>query len=237
MINTFIGCFLIFSGFIIPFIYLIRKLPKPGLAITVCFLMIFTGIFFIIQERATKLIFTGIAEVELAVEQSREDSKEIATRRAEIDSVAKDLFKLKEKFSSMFTLSPEGDVLDTYVDGVHFITYFEGASDYIEPKIDMKINQITALEDGGVVSLIDMSVSATTAEGTVEGYTFDIDANSIVKIYAEANGTGGIKNKKLVCLSNLEIINPDNGVIMTSTNGSKWLMQMKNSGQLSITKF
>ena len=49
--------------------------------------------------------------------------------------------------------------------------------------------------DSGLVTAIDMPVSSTPLAGTVEGYTFDIDGNVILKIYSEADGSGQIQNR------------------------------------------
>ncbi len=210
--NIIFGYLLIFSAFIIALIYLIRKLPKPGLAITVCFLMVFTGIFIIIQERATEIVLDRVGTIKMAAQQSIEDSKEIAIRKAEIDTVAKDLFKLKAKLDSIFTSDPEG----------------------IKFKKDLGIDKLESATDGGLINVINHPLSTSS---TTEGGTFSVGGSNILQYSGTGDGAGGIINKKVGCLSNLEIINPDNGVIMTSTNGTKWLLQMKNSGQLDITKF
>ncbi|NIA01851.1 MAG: hypothetical protein GWP15_00545, partial [Nitrospirae bacterium] len=52
-------------------------------------------------------------------------------------------------------------------------------------------------EDAGFVSAMDMSVSATPAVGTQESYTFKIDGESFLKMYAEADSSGGIQNEEL----------------------------------------
>ncbi len=198
-----------------------NKPNKTGILI-LCGMTIFIGSFFIVNERATEIVIKEVGTIKMAAKQASNDAGEI--------------HKLKTHLDSMFTLNPEGDVVvesGFMTDNIAEKTSGSG----ITFKSDAKFNKMTVAEDGGVVSLVDMSVSATPTEGTKESYSFDIDSNSIMQISAEADGAGGIKNKKLVCLSNLEIINPDNGVIMTSTNGKKWLLQMKNSGQLDITKF
>lgn len=47
-------------------------------------------------------------------------------------------------------------------------------------------------QDSGIVSWIDMPVSNTPANGTVQSYTAQIDSQPILTVYAQANGSGGI---------------------------------------------
>ncbi len=52
-------------------------------------------------------------------------------------------------------------------------------------------------EDAGFVTAMDMSVSATPAAGTQESYTFKIDGQSFMKMYAEADSAGSIQNEQI----------------------------------------
>ena len=52
--------------------------------------------------------------------------------------------------------------------------------------------------DGGVATLIDKSVTASSAIGTEESYTFNMDGNAIAKIYAQSDGAGSIQEAKFV---------------------------------------
>jgi len=85
-----------------------------------------------------------------------------------------------------------GDVMDMYVGGVHMMTLVEAAADYIESKVDMKFNKVTVVEDGGNIALIDMSVSATPAQGTSESYSLNLDGNDALTIHGFADTAGGI---------------------------------------------
>jgi len=73
-----------------------------------------------------------------------------------------------------------------------YVEALDVRGDYIEPKVDMKFNKITAVEDGGVISLIDMSVSATPTQGTKERYTFDMDGNDAMHIGGFADSAGDV---------------------------------------------
>lgn len=79
--------------------------------------------------------------------------------------------------------------------GSGFVNIFKvNTSDQIDIGAALVIpGNITMPTDGGAVTAIDMSVSATPALGTEESYVFRIDATNILKIYAEANNAGGIQ--------------------------------------------
>ena len=48
--------------------------------------------------------------------------------------------------------------------------------------------------DAGIVSWTDLPVSGTPSSGTVQSYTAQIDGTSLLTVYAEADGSGGIQN-------------------------------------------
>jgi len=52
--------------------------------------------------------------------------------------------------------------------------------------------------DAGLATLVDKDVTASSAQGTEESYTFDLDGVTLAKIYGESNGAGGIQNEKFV---------------------------------------
>lgn len=69
---------------------------------------------------------------------------------------------------------------------------------------DMKFADLSILagayefaEDAGFVAAMDMSVSSTPSAGDQMSYTFKIDGNSFLKIFAEADGSGGIQNEEV----------------------------------------
>ena len=49
-------------------------------------------------------------------------------------------------------------------------------------------------EDSGAAVLIDMPVSSSATAGDEMSYAFRIDGNVVAKIYAQADGTGGVTN-------------------------------------------
>ena len=68
-------------------------------------------------------------------------------------------------------------------------------SDEIEVGANINFGAIEAVEDSGAVSLFDMSVSASPAVGVEESVSIEIDSNVILKVYAEADSSGGIQNQ------------------------------------------
>lgn len=71
------------------------------------------------------------------------------------------------------------------------------ASDEMEAGSAVNMGTTEIAEDSGAVSLVNMSVSATPAAATEESYSFLIDSNVILKVYAEADNAGGIQNKEV----------------------------------------
>ena len=69
------------------------------------------------------------------------------------------------------------------------------ASDEVEFGTAINIGTLDLSDDSGLVTLVDMGVTATPSAGVVEGYSFAVDANDILTIYAEADSAGGIQNQ------------------------------------------
>lgn len=64
-------------------------------------------------------------------------------------------------------------------------------------------HSISVSEDGGAERLADMSVTGTPAAGTEESYSLAVDATDLLKLYAEADGAGGIQNAALRVLADV----------------------------------
>lgn len=61
-------------------------------------------------------------------------------------------------------------------------------------------NQATFIDlytDTGANTAINLPVTSSPTAGTEESYSFDIDGTTLLKAYAEADGAGGIQNKKV----------------------------------------
>ena len=52
--------------------------------------------------------------------------------------------------------------------------------------------------DAGLATLVDKDVTSSSAQGTEESYTFNLDGVTIAKIYGESDGAEGIQEEKLV---------------------------------------
>ncbi|MGB3072726.1 MAG: hypothetical protein WBB68_00470, partial [Candidatus Moraniibacteriota bacterium] len=62
---------------------------------------------------------------------------------------------------------------------------------------NLNLGSTTFDENAGAVTWIDMSVTSTAAVDTIESYTAAIDGNSMLTVYAESDGVGGIQNKAI----------------------------------------
>jgi len=79
----------------------------------------------------------------------------------------------------------------------HVNMFKVNTSNEIEVGGTLNIGTIGLAEDSGVVTLVNMPVSSTPSQGTEESYSFAIDSEPILKVYSEADGTGGIQNKRI----------------------------------------
>jgi len=98
----------------------------------------------------------------------------------------------------------------------------------VNPNYNVKLGSIEIEENAGAVVLVDMSVTSSQSVGTEESYRFNIDGNSIVKVYSESNGSGGVTNTGLVVEANYQYIGDP------KTNGS-WRFYV-SSGDLIFEK-
>ena len=73
-------------------------------------------------------------------------------------------------------------------------TFKTNTSDEIEIGAAMNVGTFNITEDSGAVAWVDFPVSATPAAGTEESVLFSIDSNSLLKLYCEADGLGGVQN-------------------------------------------
>ncbi|MGB4943271.1 MAG: hypothetical protein WBO92_04165, partial [Candidatus Moraniibacteriota bacterium] len=62
---------------------------------------------------------------------------------------------------------------------------------------NLNLGATTFDENAGAVTWIDMSVTSAAAVDTVESYTAAIDGNSLLTVYAESDGAGGIQNRAI----------------------------------------
>jgi len=62
---------------------------------------------------------------------------------------------------------------------------------------DVTMGTLVVEDDSGVVTLVDFGVTDTPSAGTEQSYAFKIDGIELFKVYAEADGSGGIQNERL----------------------------------------
>jgi len=59
---------------------------------------------------------------------------------------------------------------------------------------NLQMGAMSFVENAGVISWTDLPVSSSAPDGTDESYSAQIDGNSLLTIYSESDGVGGIKN-------------------------------------------
>ncbi len=108
--------------------------------------------------------------------------------------------------NSVFEINSDGDIIianDNWISarndaGTDYINMFKvNTDDEIDVGAGMNIGSMTFSEDSGFVTAMDLPVSSTPTVGDVEAYAFKVDGDNILTIYAEADGAGGIQNKRV----------------------------------------
>lgn len=82
-------------------------------------------------------------------------------------------------------------------DGANIDIVKVNTSNQVEILSDFVSGGLSAAENGGVVTIFDESVTSASIDGTEHGADIKIDASSILKISAESDASGGLKNKKV----------------------------------------
>jgi DNA/RNA endonuclease YhcR with UshA esterase domain len=82
-------------------------------------------------------------------------------------------------------------------DGANVDIVKVNTSNQVEILSDFISGGLSAAENGGVVTIFDESVTSASSDGTEHGADIKIDASSILKISAESDASGGLKNKKV----------------------------------------
>lgn len=59
---------------------------------------------------------------------------------------------------------------------------------------NLQLGNMNFEADAGILTWVDMPVTASATQGTIESYTARIDGNALFSIYSESNGSGGIQN-------------------------------------------
>ncbi|MDH3325073.1 MAG: phage tail protein, partial [Candidatus Peregrinibacteria bacterium] len=83
--------------------------------------------------------------------------------------------------------------------------------------------------NSGIVSLADMPVTSAASAGTAESYSAMIDGNSLLTVYAESDGAGGIQNSGIQIATDLSV---SGGV---DVQGATTLNNLNVSGTTTLT--
>ena len=59
---------------------------------------------------------------------------------------------------------------------------------------NLEMGELAFSENAGAISWVDMSVTSSAADGTVESYTASLDGNAMLTIYGLSDGAGGVDN-------------------------------------------
>ncbi len=203
-------CSLIFTGWAL----VTNKSKTTGLVIF-CLLGIFIGIVLIFNERATEIVVKDIGTIKIAKKSAQADAKAVDELRKRIESEAIKIQEVKERLYSMFKLNASGS---------------------IDPLRPMNFDFWEFVADAGIVTAMDLPVTSEAPRGSQMGYVFRVGSNNILGIISEADGTGGVENKKIFGYVDLEMKNSDNGIIFKSQNGYRWKLAVDNDGTLRIRK-
>lgn len=118
--------------------------------------------------------------------------------------------------------------------GDGFVNMFKvNTDDIIESGANLSIGSISIVEDSGVISLVDMSVSATPTAGTDEGYNFSVDGNTFLKIFADADSSGGITNRTIWVDDDVNIMF-DNGAKIVVNSTCMTMLSPAGTGILNV---
>ncbi len=135
--------------------------------------------------------------------------------------------------------------------GTGYLNVLTGTvDDEVDVGAQLNIGSIEAEEDAGVISLFNMPVSSASTDGTEMSATIRIGSSNVLKAYAEADGSGGIKNKKVITYANIEPDTDDayyigkndddspkafKGLILKDTTNGKYYRIEVISGVLTAT--
>lgn len=116
----------------------------------------------------------------------------------------------------------------------------DGINNKIIPFVPIELGTIEIEEDSGQVTIVNMPVSSSPSSGDIMSYTFALDSEPIMTVYSEADGTGGIQNKRIgigtIVPSASLHINTDEtgGNLLWIQSGSNEILFVSSSGNVGI---
>lgn len=78
--------------------------------------------------------------------------------------------------------------------------------------------QIIRADNSGAVTHTNMAVTSSPSAGTEQSFELDIDSTSFLKLYTEADGSGGIQNSRLELDQNISMDNGTTEITSTEFN-------------------
>ena len=95
--------------------------------------------------------------------------------------------------------------------------------------VNVHLNSIQMVDDPGVVTLIDMTITSSSTIGTENTYSFDVDGLSVLEIYSISDGSGSVSEKSAVFKGDYFYMGAP------TTNGS-WRFYVDGSSDLVFEK-
>jgi len=116
--------------------------------------------------------------------------------KSTILGVTGDYWRFGDACTTAHSLDSEDDVVITGDAEVHTNLYVDG---------DLYTGTLDIDDDSGVVTIMDMGVTASPADGTEESIGFAIDGNIMLKLYTEADHAGAVDTFQIRLLDTIAI--------------------------------
>lgn len=143
-----------------------------------------------------------------------------------IMGLAGDYWRIGDAGTTAHSLDSANDQMITGESEVKGASFLDGVTTM---GANLVVGTIAVDEDSGAVTLVDMSVSATPADGTEESIAFAIDGNIMLKLYSEADSAGGVDTMSIQILR--DIIMADTLSISTpDVIGDYFTLNARNTG-------
>ncbi len=119
--------------------------------------------------------------------------------------------------------------------GNAFVNLFKlNANNQIEMGAPLNVSNFQFAPDSGFNTFVDMPVTNASPLDSIQGYVMKIDGDNILSVFSQADGLGGIKNRRVGINTSTPLFDLDvNGTINASDfyqnglplSGSKWLSE------------
>ena len=100
--------------------------------------------------------------------------------------------------TTLLQLSNDGWISAKNAAGDGVVNMFKvNSENQIEVGAALNIGSFEFAADSGLVTFADMPVTADASAGDSESYVFKVDGDNIMTVYSEADGSGGVQNKRV----------------------------------------